>query len=209
MSKTDTKSTTTETCQKYCLDNNYGIAATQNGDTCYCGNGLQSYSAVGQKSCDVPCAGNQTEICGGSESLSVWNSTSSTIPPTTVKAVGAYPLDGCYSGTSILTGATYTNATAMTVEACVGYCITTGYQVAGVQDGKTCSCDKTLATTAKKETSLASCNVLCAGNKREFCGAYGKSLVYQYDQSSVTNGVPNAINQPNKATITANTTSTA
>ena len=190
------------------MDNNYGIAATQNGDTCYCGNGLQSYSAVGQNSCNVPCAGNQTEICGGAESLSVWNSTSSTIPPTTVKAVGFYALDGCYSGPNMLTASSYTSTSKMTVETCVGYCITKGYKVAGVQDGKTCYCDATLATTAKNET-LASCNVLCAGNNREFCGAFAKNLVYQYDMSSVTNGVPKAMNQPNQATITANTTSTA
>ena len=208
MSKTDSKKTTTETCQKYCLDNNYGLAALQNGGTCYCGNGLQSYSAVGQKSCNVPCAGNKTEVCGGAQSLSVWNSTSATIPPTAVKAVGAYALQGCYSGSNIIKAASHTSATGLTVESCVGYCITKGYKVAGVQDGKTCYCDSKLATTAKKE-SLASCNVLCAGNRREFCGAYGKNLVYQYDSSSVTNGVPKAMNQPNEATTTANTTSSA
>lgn len=208
MSKTDSKKMTTETCQKYCLDNNYGLAATQNGGTCYCGNGLQSYSAVGQKSCNVPCTGNNTEVCGGAKSLSVWNSTSATIPPTAVKAVGAYALQGCYSGSNIIKAASHTSATGLTVESCVGYCITKGYKVAGVQDGKTCYCDSKLATTAKKE-SLASCNVLCAGNRREFCGAYGKNLVYQYDMSSVTNGVPKAMNQPNEATTTANTTSSA
>lgn len=208
MSKTDSKNMTTEVCQQYCLDNNYGLAATQNGDACYCGNGLQSYSAVGQKTCNVPCAGNQTEICGGSESLSVWNSTSSTIPPTTVKAVGAYPLDGCYSGSQILSATSHTSAMGLTVESCVGYCITKGYSVAGVQDGTTCYCDSKLSTTAKQE-SLSSCNVLCAGNKREFCGASSKSLVYQYDMSSVTNGVPKAMNQPNEATFSANSTTSA
>ena len=208
MSKTDGKDMTTEICQKYCLDNNYGLAATQNGDTCYCGNGLQSYSAVGQKSCNAPCAGNKTEVCGGAKSLSVWNSTSAAIPPTAVKAVGAYALQGCYSGSNIIKAASHTSATGLTVESCVGYCITKGFKVAGVQDGKTCYCDSKLATTAKKE-SLASCNVLCAGNRREFCGAYGKNLVYQYDMSSMTDGVPKAMNQPNEATITANTTSSA
>ena len=208
MSKTDSKKLTTEICQKYCLENNYGLAATQNGDTCYCGNGLQSYSTVGQKSCNVPCAGNNAEVCGGAKSLSIWNSTSATIPPTAVKAVGAYTLQGCYSGSNIIKAASHTSTTGLTVESCVGYCITKGYKIAGVQDGKTCYCDSKLATTSKK-VSLTSCNVLCAGNRREFCGAYGKNLVYQYDMSSVANGVPKAMNQPNEATTTANTTSSA
>lgn len=199
---------TAETCQKFCIDNNYGLAATQNGDTCYCGNGLQSYSAVGQNSCNVPCAGNKTEICGGANSLSVWNSTSASIPPTTVKAVGYYALGGCYNGTDILKAASYTSATGLTVESCVGYCITKGFKFAGLKDGKTCYCDSELATMATEEP-LASCNVLCAGNKREFCGAYGRNLVYQYDMASVTNGVPKSLNQPNPATITANNTNSA
>jgi hypothetical protein len=52
--------------------------------------------------------------------------------------------------------------------------------------------------------------MLCTGNQREFCGAYQKLLVYKKDLTSVdANGVPKAMNQPNPATITANTTAPA
>lgn len=217
VSKTDKTGTTTKSCQQLCFQNNYGLAATENGDTCFCGNGLQSFSRLGKTSCNAPCAGNSSETCGGIDGsnnkyLSVWNSTSSAIPPTMVKQVGSYPLDNCYSDsntTRALTGSTLTNATSMTVEACVEYCITKDYALAGLSYGKTCYCGPSLNATAQV-LPLAQCNMLCTGNRREFCGSYQTLLVYKKDSSSVdSNGVPKAINQPNVASITANTTSPA
>lgn len=211
MSQTSSDSMTNEVCQAYCLKNNYGLAATQDGSTCYCGNGLQSYSTVGHQSCKTPCSGNSTEICGGKDSndnnyLSVWNSTSATIPTTTVKQVGYYTSQGCYSSTQsdtpILNGTIHSNPTGESVESCVGYCITKGYSIAGVKEGA-CYCDSALATTVKKE-EISACNVPCAGNKREFCGASGKWSVYEKDPDSVdSSGVPTSMNQPNPATISA------
>ena len=217
MSRTSADSMTNELCQAFCLKNNYGLAATQDGTTCYCGNGLQSYAALGQQSCKTPCSGNSSEICGGNDGsgnryLSVWNSTSTTIPATTVKQVGYYVSQGCYSSikanTPILTGSTYTSTTDMSVESCVGYCITKGYSIAGVQSG-TCYCDSALAKTAKNEAPNA-CNVPCGGNTREFCGASDKWNVYKYDLTSVdSQGVPNAMNLANPATAVANSTAAA
>lgn len=209
--------TTTKSCQELCLQNNYGLAATENGDTCFCGNGLQSSSTLGKTFCNTPCAGNSSETCGGIDGnnnkyLSVWNSTSSTIPPTMVKQVGTYPLDNCYSDTNTtraLTGATLTSPTTMTVESCIAFCITKNFALAGLSYGKTCSCGPSLAATAKV-LPLAQCNMLCTGNRREFCGAYQNLLVYKKDLTSVdANGVPKAMNQPNLATISANTTAPA
>ena len=213
MSKKDAKGMTNEACQAYCLKNNYGLAATQDGDTCYCGNGLQSYSSLNHQTCKTPCAGNSSEICGGHDTqgnkfLSVWNSTSTSIPATTVKQVGYYVSQGCYSSAQnapILKGTTYVSPNGTSVESCVGYCITKGFAVAGVQ-GKTCYCDSALAKTAQKEATAA-CNAPCPGNMREFCGAAGKWNVYEKDLASVNaEGVPTSMNVANVAMINANTT---
>ncbi|KAL8936038.1 MAG: hypothetical protein Q9216_005133 [Gyalolechia sp. 2 TL-2023] len=204
-------------CQSYCTQNNYGFSGLQNGDTCYCGNGLQSFSAIQKESgpasdskCDVACAGNSTEICGAKSYLSVWNATASAnIPPTMVKQVGYYPLKGCYNSTisatksssPLLDAASTGLPTTNSAESCVGYCATKGYSVAGAEDGNKCSCGPSLPTTAE-ELELAECNVVCSGNKREFCGAEGKVLVYVMDTSSVdSDGVPKSIGQKNEATV--------
>lgn len=97
----------------------------------------------------------------------------------------------------------------MTVETCVGYCITKSYGVAGLGNGQSCYCGTTLAATVKS-VAIEQCNMLCTGNRREFCGAYDKLLVYKYDASSVAaNGVPVVVNSNNTASVAANTTAPA
>ncbi|KAL8752627.1 MAG: hypothetical protein Q9184_005668, partial [Pyrenodesmia sp. 2 TL-2023] len=178
----------TETCQSYCTMNNYGLSGLQNGDTCYCGNGLQSYSTIQRETsgtvsqCNTPCAGNSTEICGAKSYLSVWNATEAIkVPPTMVKQVEYSPLKGCYNATlsstsSLLAAASTSLPTTNSAESCVGYCNIKGFAVAGMENGTECSCATTLSTNAKL-LQLSECNVRCSGNKREFCGAEGKALV--------------------------------
>ncbi|KAL8837213.1 MAG: hypothetical protein Q9176_005844 [Flavoplaca citrina] len=215
LSKTST-SMDLSTCHSYCTQNNYALSGLQNGDTCFCGNGLQSFSALQKESgaakdskCNTPCAGNQTEICGAEQYLSVWNATEALkIPPTMVKQVGYYPLKGCFNATvngtktSPLLAATATALpTSLDVESCVGFCSTNGYAVAGMEDGKKCACEQRLATAAE-ELALGECNVVCPGNKREFCGAEGKALVYVFDEQSVDQvGKPQSFGLKNEATI--------
>ncbi|KAL8989440.1 MAG: hypothetical protein Q9177_001676 [Variospora cf. flavescens] len=204
-----------QTCHTLCTSYNYGLAGLQNGDTCYCGNGLQSFSALQDErntlpkdsKCNFPCAGNATEICGAEEYLSVWNATESVkIPPTMVKQVGYYPLKGCFNGTistKALLNATSTSLpTTNSAEDCVGYCATRGYAVAGMSEGNACQCGASLPTNAE-ELTLGECNVVCAGNKREFCGGKeGKTLVYVKDTGSVdTEGKPKSLGQLNEATV--------
>ncbi|KAL8801045.1 MAG: hypothetical protein Q9182_004737 [Xanthomendoza sp. 2 TL-2023] len=210
----------TSTCQSYCIENNYGLSGLQNGDTCLCGNGLQSFSALQQEpgsppdsKCNRPCTGNATEICGAKEYLSVWNATELVkIPPTMVKQVGYYPLKGCYnstlhvnatttSSTSLLAATSTALPTSLSAESCVGFCATNGYAVAGMEDGKDCACSDKLSASAE-EVELGECNVPCAANRREFCGARKKLLVYVLDLASVdSEGRPKSLGLKNEATV--------
>ena len=201
--------TTTETCQKLCASKNYGLAAVEAGTTCYCGNGLQSFSAFGpEKNCNTPCGGKATEICGGGDAtragakfLSVWSALGK-IAPTTVKQVGYSPVKGCYTGTDLLSKSKTTSTTSTSAESCVGYCSTKGYKLAGMTAGSTCVCDNVLAATAKL-AGPEQCNTVCSGNRWEFCGGKTAVLVYEKDPESVDkNGVPRAMGQANPATIT-------
>lgn len=204
---------TIESCQAFCSSstNNYGLAGLEFASECYCGNGLQSGSTLGQKNCNMPCNGNSSEICGGSSALSVYNLTTY-VPPTTVKAVGSYVSKGCYQESTtgrLLSGASYTNATGMTVESCVAFCKTNNQAYAGLEYAKECFCGTSFPTTAAT-ASLSSCNMLCTGNHKEFCGAGGLLNMYYNDPTSVNSaGDPNSINQPNVASVAANTTAPA
>lgn len=171
----------------------------------YCGNALQSSSTLGFTGCNKPCTGNSSEICGGSSRLSVYNSTTY-IPPTTVKQVGSYLSKGCYAEATIgrlLNGSSYSNSTGMTVETCVSFCKNAGANYAGLEYAKQCFCGNSLPSNA---TTLHArqCNMLCTGNRREFCGASGKLNVYFNDPTSVNpDGTPRNMNSPNSATVSA------
>ncbi len=209
---TNSTGMTVEACQSFCSSPkiNYGLAGIEYGQECFCGNGLQNYAAVGQTGCNMACKGNTSEICGGSSRLSVYNLTTY-VPPTTVKQVGSYVFQGCYKEATTgraLSGASYINATAMTVESCVNYCQAAGANYAGVEYSKECFCGSSIASTATAAASNSSCNMLCAGNSKEFCGAGSLLDIYLNTPGSVNAaGTPATMNTANPAIVAANTTS--
>jgi len=61
---------TTELCISMCSAKGYSYAGTQYGSQCFCGNTYgQSGSAA---NCNMPCSGNQNQICGGFWANSVY-----------------------------------------------------------------------------------------------------------------------------------------
>lgn len=204
---------TNQECQSFCSGSkyNYGLAGTSGG-TCYCGNALQSYSAVGFSGCEEQCAGDKSTYCGGPARLSVWNATFD-IPPTTVKAVGAYAFEGCYgedSGVELAPKDNFSNTTDMTVEMCVTRCQEQDAQYAALKGSTECFCTSDVALNAAAgETS--SCNSVMVGNKREFGGGFsgGASFygIYKSDSTKVNSeGFPKSHNEENRATIRPETT---
>lgn len=210
-SYTSTTAMTIESCQSFCSSstNNYGLAGLEYGGECYCGNGLQSYSAIGYKGCTMACTGNKTELCGGASRLSLYNLTTY-VPPTTVKQVGTYLSQGCYNEAPngrLLAGASYTNSTGMTVESCVNFCSARAATYAGLEYAQECYCADSLPATATMADDAAKCNMLCTGNKKEFCGAAALLNVYRNTPESVSAaGTPETANSPNGAVIAPNTT---
>ena len=96
----------------------------------------------------------------------------------------------------------------MTVESCVNYCQASGAAYAGVEYAKECFCGSSVASTAVAAASNSSCNMLCTGNNKEFCGAGSLLNVYLNTPGSVTpSGMAASANQANPAVVSANTTS--
>ncbi|KAJ7682353.1 WSC domain-containing protein [Mycena polygramma] len=58
----------------------------------------------------------------------------------------------------------------MTVESCIEFCSTGGFNLAGVEFGKECYCDHALQSTGTM-TSPQKCDEPCGGNTTELCGA--------------------------------------
>jgi hypothetical protein len=66
---------------------------------CYCGNALASQSTVASDSdCNMACAGNVTEACGGSGRMSLFTSGQpAPPPPVTNPGPGLWTSQGCYT----------------------------------------------------------------------------------------------------------------
>ncbi|WVW80508.1 hypothetical protein I302_102492 [Kwoniella bestiolae CBS 10118] len=180
LAATTSNTMTIQQCQSYCLSKNLPLAGLEYGKECYCGTALQSYSTLGFTGCNMACAGSSSDICGGSSRLSVYNYTSY-VPPQLVASVGTYQLQGCYTEPSngrALAAYSFTNSTGMSAEWCVSGCQLKGYAYAGMEYGQECWCDNKLSTSSAKVTD-SSCNMLCPGNQREYCGAGGKLALYK------------------------------
>ncbi len=58
-------------CMRLCTEAGYQYAGTQFSKECYCGNSYGSYGAD-PNGCNMPCAGNTGEMCGGGSRNSVY-----------------------------------------------------------------------------------------------------------------------------------------
>lgn len=98
-------------------------------------------TALAATSCNKACGGNSTQVCGGSNAISLYNNTLYTptkiVNPAIVPSNTAvqYSYTGCYtdhvSGNAL--AAYSTSSATMTVEICAGICNGLGYAWMGVE----------------------------------------------------------------------------
>ncbi len=63
-----------QTCIEYCSGQGYYYAGTQWGSECWCGAEDSAYDTYGPGTCDYPCSGDDSQICGGYYAMSVYPS---------------------------------------------------------------------------------------------------------------------------------------
>ncbi|KAL7928405.1 glycoside hydrolase family 55 protein [Trichoderma chlorosporum] len=69
-------SMTIEACQSVCKSLGYVLAGLEFADECYCGNSLANGATIapdGNAQCNMACAGNAAETCGGSNRLDIYS----------------------------------------------------------------------------------------------------------------------------------------
>lgn len=142
---------TNEKCRNACRSQGYVLAGTEYFCECYCGNVLVAGGAPapdGEAMCNTPCNGNQTEMCGGPNRLSLFRFyLGNELPPssTAVSSSSAAPVatglpdgfeyKGCYvdgPGYRVMQNQ-QPDDPAMTIASCSNKCATLGYDVAGME----------------------------------------------------------------------------
>ncbi|TFK38505.1 hypothetical protein BDQ12DRAFT_723345 [Crucibulum laeve] len=182
---------TIQTCVASCLAGNFTLAGTEFGDECYCGNTLVDGAVVADAAtCNMGCAGNATQACGGPNRLSVYTSTGNVtalpVPtPLQINLPGQWVYKGClrepeghqfFSNKIVWTG----NNTAL---ACMNQCAAFGYPASGVEFGEECYCgDKSDVTDNDGVFGAESeCTLPCPGDPIHLCGAGNRLSYYEWN----------------------------
>ncbi|CZR70098.1 uncharacterized protein PAC_19999 [Phialocephala subalpina] len=109
--------------------------------------------------------------------LSLSNAGKALVPASDLPGTWAY--QGCYTDVGrTLTGASYTNTTGMTDEACVAFCNSNQFIYAGTEYSSQCFCGATIASTATQVNGTTDCTMPCSGNFSEPCGGLSRLSVF-------------------------------
>ncbi|KAF3244464.1 hypothetical protein TWF192_007758 [Orbilia oligospora] len=109
--------------------------------------------------------------------------------PQIIPSVGAYKSPACFVDSidsRVLTGGSSTDhgATGMTVEKCITLAASAGARYAGVEYGGECYWGS--ARNNAQSATLSDCNLPCAGNAAEVCGAAYRILIYDRGSGTTT-----------------------
>ncbi|KAK8096522.1 hypothetical protein PG999_012466 [Apiospora kogelbergensis] len=177
---------TIDSCQEFCTKNNYMLAGLEYGRECYCGRFLQPPAGyIYQKDCNMPCKGNEKQMCGGNSRVSIFNNTQfkgpsalKTLPDSTWTYVSCYmePLYGRALSNLIKAD------DRMTVPMCTQACQGAGYAYAGLEYGRECWCgaDKSPDLEDASDPQCAmQCDMPCGGDANSICGGRGAISIYK------------------------------
>ncbi|KAM7204344.1 putative fungistatic metabolite [Rhypophila sp. PSN 637] len=139
-------------------------------------------------------------------------STTGTPTPSIPQTLGGYRFVSCWTegtGVRALGGAAYAYD-GMTLESCMGNC--TGFDYWGTEYGRECYCGNSLASSSQS-APVGDCNMLCAGNPLQYCGAGNRIVLYSTTtirSSTTSTSVPTTSpTSTSTRTSTVSTTSTS
>ena len=144
-------------------------------------------STPGSPNFNMPCHGNNNQICGGPNALSMFQnlvyvavSNAQSLAVQSGSNSATYKLSGCYSDcTGVRTLSTYFfyDSAGMTNTKCAAACCARGLNWSGTKYGAECYCGNT--DPAAKKVTDGDCSMLCAGSKYEYCGNGNRLTVYK------------------------------
>jgi hypothetical protein len=175
---------TSAICKQACQSKGYTYGGTSSGNQCWCGSTFtQTQNLIPSSQCASPCAGNATEMCGGSYRLDVYNATGVKAPSNGVEGYL-----GCFSDYYYKVNSFSYTSNIMSSDICKKQCKYRGYKIATVDNGKSCRCGNDMPTAL---VGLTGCTTPCFGTTtNETCGSSTAASTYSTDAIST-----NAINE--------------
>jgi hypothetical protein len=223
---------TVESCVAACAG--YTYAGVEYAAECYCGNAFSNGGGPapdGFTGCNMPCNGNASEYCGGSNRLDVYQAgkvvssstttskattTTTTSQVTTTTSGAANPtgwsLLGCYTDSvaarTLTVGmAVVGGPAAMTPQVCTAACQAAGYVLSGVEYSAECYCDNTLHNGGgPAPDGNTGCNMACNGNAAETCGGANRLDLYSYGGATASSATTTSVSKTTTTSATSTVT---
>ncbi|KAM0722233.1 hypothetical protein Q7P37_001674 [Cladosporium fusiforme] len=169
-------------CTGACKARGYRYAGLEYADQCYCDNTIREPATVATSGCNMPCSGNSSEFCGGSNRLTVYES-SDFSPPADNEPPSAWTPLGCFTddgnartlGTQQEVPGGYMN---LTVRGCLDVCSSLGYVYGGLEYSQECFCGDAILNDGTCATDQKSCYMPCRGGTAEICGGSSRLNLY-------------------------------
>ncbi|MCJ1398945.1 hypothetical protein MMC11_002146 [Xylographa trunciseda] len=184
----DSQTNTIEVCVSTCVGLGYSVAGLEYGVQCFCGNNIVNGGALAPEDtdCNVACAGNSKETCGGGNRMSIYSHGPVQVlqPPSVQKTglPGSWTYSGCITENTNQRVFKYQiiNTNNNTATNCLTQCSNFGFGAGGMEYGEECYCGDSRDVLAAGSTVQpdASCNVACSGNPSYLCG--GGNLISYY-----------------------------
>lgn len=156
---------TLETCKAYCVDDRgYIFFGVEFGTECYCGDHREESSTrVEDSECDMPCAGGESQTCGGASRINIYGSVDTPSHVWLGCKTNSDPAGPALDEHSFV-------STSMTNELCGTECEVEGpFNYYGTQESDTCLCGDALRQSSKAAANNE-CNMRCAGDMNWDCG---------------------------------------
>jgi glyoxal oxidase-like protein/WSC domain-containing protein len=188
---------TVELCIAGCAAEGYTIAGVEYAGECWCDTQFRNLGAPTTSGCNMPCNGNAQEMCGGPNRLNVYqqggtpasttatSATSATTTTTSIPTVSGVPngwsYEGCYVDNSPMgriLAVQQPDSTQNSMETCIAACAGLGYNIAGMEYGVQCFCDKVVHYGAPLASADSECGMACAGASTEKCGGPNRVSLY-------------------------------
>jgi hypothetical protein len=163
---------TVASCISACSGSGFPYAGVEYGNECWCGTAVPSGTTGGLQA-SMPCAGDSTQYCGGSNALQVYHGTPVPVVLSTGFTNGVC-VKGSTSGARTLSVSIPTTAT-MTITECATACAS--YTYYGVEYGNECYCGNEFTVGTAFSSS---CNMPCAGDSQQKCGGPDALNIYTH-----------------------------
>ncbi|KAG8822629.1 hypothetical protein FRC19_005563 [Serendipita sp. 401] len=179
---------TVQKCIDGCAAAGFSSAGLEFGRECFCGNASNPLAdSAPVEECNMPCLGDASEFCGGSNRLLLYHNPANNPVQPTPSGSWAPAQGGCWTD-SVQDRALQKRLGSyddLTVPKCQYLCEQAGFNLAGVEFGRECFCGNTIMGNNHPQAGI--CTMACTGGSGT-CGGPDAINIYVKDAYPYTTG---------------------